>query len=65
MSAPAPRQEAVHPRLQRLIRYVMRERERGRPTHEILKDPYVQAHEQSFVEQARDHVDRAMAMRAL
>ena len=54
-----------HPHLQRLIDYLVREHERGRPTHEVVNDPYVKEFDLDSIEQAKEHVTRAMALRAL
>ena len=62
--ASTPKHEHEH-RLQRLISYILRERERGRPTHEVVNDPYVKEFDRDAIEQAKEHVTRAMAMRAL
>jgi hypothetical protein len=54
-----------HPHLQRLIDYLLREHQRGRPTHEVVNDPYVKEFDRGSIEQAKEHVTRAMALRAL
>jgi hypothetical protein len=59
-----PRQEPEH-RIQRLISYLLREHERSRPTHEVVNDSYVKEFDRDTIEQAKEHVTRAMAMRAL
>lgn len=51
--------------LQRLIRYLTREHERGRPPHEAVNDPFVREFDRDSIEQAKEHVTRAMALRAL
>lgn len=60
---PVPAEE--HPHLQRLIDYLLREHQRGRPTHEVVNDPYVKEFDLDSIEQAKEHVTRAMALRAL
>jgi len=59
-----PKPEPEHG-LQRLVSYLLREHERGRRAHEVVNDPFVKEFERDTVEQAKEHVTRAMALRAL
>ena len=65
MPTPTRTQEQMHPHVRRLIQYFLREHERGRPPHEVVEDAFVQGHDPRKVDEAREHVDRALMLRAL
>jgi hypothetical protein len=60
-----PTPEPGHPHLKQLIGHFPRERDLGRRTQEIVKDPYVQEFDPDSIDEALKQVDRAMALRAL